>query len=52
MVERLPRIAAGVKCHERLGWLPPGFAEQCRDIINNCVIEQIKKDEDKGTFVS
>uniref|UniRef100_A0A1B6FP34 General transcription factor 3C polypeptide 5 n=1 Tax=Cuerna arida TaxID=1464854 RepID=A0A1B6FP34_9HEMI len=42
MVERLPRIQPGVKCHERLGWLPAGFAEQCRDIINNLVVEQIK----------
>lgn len=50
MVARLPRIAPGSICHERLGWLPPGFAEQCRDIINNIVIEQLKREQNDCKF--
>ncbi|XP_054285252.1 general transcription factor 3C polypeptide 5-like [Macrosteles quadrilineatus] len=45
MVERLPRLPPSSKCHERLGWLPPGFAEQCRDIMNSLVSQQIQREQ-------
>lgn len=43
MIARLPRVPPGTQCHRRLGWLPPGFAEQCRDILASLVTEQLKK---------
>uniref|UniRef100_A0A1B6DG43 General transcription factor 3C polypeptide 5 n=2 Tax=Clastoptera arizonana TaxID=38151 RepID=A0A1B6DG43_9HEMI len=48
MVARLPRIPPGTQCHERLGWLPPGFAEQCRDIISGIVTELLRKEQNNS----
>lgn len=45
MIARLPRVPPGTQCHRRLGWLPPGFAEHCRDILAKLVTEQLKKEQ-------
>lgn len=42
MIEKVPLPLPDVKCHERDGWLPSGFADQCREIINNLVVETLK----------
>lgn len=42
MMEKLPLPLPDTKCHERDGWLPSGFADQCREIINNLVVEILK----------
>ncbi|XP_034231129.1 general transcription factor 3C polypeptide 5 [Thrips palmi] len=42
MIEKVPFPVPDVKCHERDGWLPSGFADQCREIINNLVVETLK----------
>lgn len=42
MMQKLPLPLPDFKCHERDGWLPSGFADQCREIINNLVIETLK----------
>ena len=34
MLEKLPAPAPGAKCHERLGWMPSGMDDRCREIIN------------------
>lgn len=42
LMEKLPAVSPDVTCHERDGWLPAGFADQCREIINNLVVETLK----------
>ncbi|KAK3921071.1 General transcription factor 3C polypeptide 5 [Frankliniella fusca] len=42
MIQKLPLPLPDVKCHEKDGWLPSGFADQCREILNNLVIETLK----------
>ncbi|XP_046604325.1 general transcription factor 3C polypeptide 5 isoform X2 [Neodiprion virginianus] len=34
MLEKLPNPSPETKCHEKMGWLPVGFDDHCREIIN------------------
>lgn len=47
VIDKVPLPLPDVKCHERDGWLPSGFADQCREIINNLVVETLKT---SGTY--
>ncbi|KAL1124661.1 hypothetical protein AAG570_001285 [Ranatra chinensis] len=44
MLARLPKVRPGKQCDPRLGWLPPNFDNQCREIINGHVIKLLKKE--------
>lgn len=44
MLEKLPAPAPGAKCHERLGWMPSGMDDRCREIINKLVTEVLKQE--------
>ena len=33
----------GTPCHEKLGWLPVGFDDLCREIINKQVRVELRK---------
>jgi hypothetical protein len=44
MLEKLPVPAPGTKCHERLGWLPSGMDDRCREIINKLITEVLKQE--------
>jgi hypothetical protein len=44
MLEKLPVPAPGAKCHERLGWMPSGMDDRCREIINKLVTEVLKQE--------
>ncbi|XP_063241517.1 general transcription factor 3C polypeptide 5 isoform X2 [Bacillus rossius redtenbacheri] len=46
MLRKLPEPPPGAECHEKLGWMPPGFDEQCREIVNNLVTEALQEAED------
>jgi len=43
MLAKLPKHLPGVKCHEKRGWLPSGFSEQCREIINRQVRATLRR---------
>ncbi|XP_074098001.1 general transcription factor IIIC subunit l(2)37Cd [Cotesia typhae] len=43
MFAKLPDPMPGVKCDEKRGWLPPGFSEHCREIINKQVLVMLRK---------
>ncbi|KAF5300326.1 hypothetical protein FQA39_LY11183 [Lamprigera yunnana] len=42
MISRLPKITIGLKYHSKNGWLPSAFHEQCREIANKYVSENVK----------
>lgn len=44
MLEKLPVPAPSAKCHERLGWMPSGMDDRCREIINKFVTEVLKQE--------
>jgi hypothetical protein len=44
MLEKLPVPAPGTKCHDRLGWLPSGMDDRCREIINKLITEVLKQE--------
>ncbi|KAI4466175.1 general transcription factor iiic polypeptide 5 [Holotrichia oblita] len=43
MLNRLPPIMPGTDCDFKNGWLPNKFTDQCRDIVNKYMIEQVQK---------
>ncbi|XP_015607294.1 general transcription factor 3C polypeptide 5 [Cephus cinctus] len=43
MLAKLPDPPPGTKCHEKMGWLPNGFDDQCREIINKQVRVVLRK---------
>lgn len=43
MLAKLPDPLPGVRCHEKRGWLPPGFDVQCREILNKQVRAVLRK---------
>jgi hypothetical protein len=43
-LEKLPVPAPGAKCHERLGWMPSGMDDRCREIISKLVTEVLKQE--------
>ncbi|XP_012278191.1 general transcription factor 3C polypeptide 5 [Orussus abietinus] len=44
MLAKLPDPATtGVECHSKMGWLPSGFDDQCREIINRHVRAVLRK---------
>ncbi|XP_053592854.1 general transcription factor 3C polypeptide 5 isoform X2 [Microplitis demolitor] len=43
MFAKLPDPMPGVKCDEKRGWLPPGFSEHCREIMNKQVLVVLRK---------
>ncbi|KAJ8679851.1 hypothetical protein QAD02_015638 [Eretmocerus hayati] len=43
MLEKHVGPAPGTPCHEKLGWLPVGFDEMCREIINKQVRVELRK---------
>lgn len=43
MLAKLPKHLPGVKCDEKRGWLPIGFSDQCREIINRQVRAVLRK---------
>lgn len=45
MLEKLPASAPGAKCHERLGWMPSGMDDRCREIISKLVTEVLKQEK-------
>lgn len=45
MLEKLPAPAPGAKCHERLGWMPSGMDDRCREIISKLVTEVLKQEK-------
>ncbi|KAJ8945313.1 hypothetical protein NQ318_003613 [Aromia moschata] len=44
MVLRLPKLPAGSKCDPKNGWLPTNFTEQCREIVNKCVMDRVQEE--------
>ena len=44
MLEKLPTPPSGGQCHERLGWLPTGMDDRCREIINKMITEILKEE--------
>ncbi|KAK9510096.1 hypothetical protein O3M35_004952 [Rhynocoris fuscipes] len=44
MLARLPKVSHNMTCDPKNGWLPSGFDNQARDIINMYVVEQLNKD--------
>ncbi|KAK9707969.1 Tau95 Triple barrel domain [Popillia japonica] len=43
MLNRLPPIMPGTVCDFKNGWLPNKFTDQCREIVNKYMIEQVQK---------
>ena len=43
MLSKLGEVLPGSLCNERRGWMPKGFDEQCRDIINEYVIDKMRE---------
>lgn len=43
MLGRLPKVVGNAICDPKHGWLPSGFDNQCRDIINIYVTKQLNK---------
>ncbi|XP_043279585.1 general transcription factor 3C polypeptide 5 [Venturia canescens] len=44
MLAKLPdHLPPGARCHEKHGWLPSGFSDQCREIINRQVRVVLRK---------
>lgn len=43
MLDKLPDVLPGTKCHKKRGWLPSGFGDQCREIINRQVKAVLRK---------
>lgn len=59
MLAKLPETTKDLQYHQKNGWLPNGFHDQCREIVNKSVIVQVKKllledkkkkDEEQSTF--
>lgn len=45
MLLRLPKVShTTMTCDPKCGWLPSGFDNQARDIINMYVLEKLNKD--------
>lgn len=44
MLSRLPKVSHNMVCDPKCGWLPSGFDNQTRDIINMYVLEKLNKD--------
>lgn len=43
MIENLPSPEDKATCHEPNGWLPTGFADSIRDIMNRYVSEEVRR---------
>lgn len=43
MLTKLPDTLPETKCHEKYGWLPVGFDDRCREIINKQVRAVLKR---------
>ncbi|XP_012262747.2 general transcription factor 3C polypeptide 5 [Athalia rosae] len=43
MLSKLPDPTPDTKCHEKMGWLPVGFDDHCREIINKQVRGVLRK---------
>lgn len=41
MLDKVPSPISGSICNEKTGWLPLGFDDQCREILNIIVRENI-----------
>ncbi|XP_018332760.1 general transcription factor 3C polypeptide 5 [Agrilus planipennis] len=41
MFEKLPKVPPDAKCHPKNGWLPENFTNQCREIVNQYVLEAV-----------
>ncbi|KAF2904878.1 hypothetical protein ILUMI_01295 [Ignelater luminosus] len=59
MLAKLPETTKDLQYHQKNGWLPNGFHDQCREIVNKYVTIQVKellledkkkKDEEQSTF--
>lgn len=44
MLGRLPKVPPYATCDAKYGWLPSGFDNQCRDIINEYVMKALRKE--------
>ncbi|KAJ8970319.1 hypothetical protein NQ317_017555 [Molorchus minor] len=44
MLSRLPKLPANAQFNPKTGWLPTNFAEQCREIVNRYVMDQVQKE--------
>lgn len=44
MLAKLPDVPEGTLCHLKRGWLPNGFDDQCREIINRQVRALLRKE--------
>lgn len=55
MLAKLPDPPPDTKCHEKMGWLPVGFDDHCREIINKQVRGVLRKQmnipEDRETIL-
>lgn len=47
MLEKLPELPPDAKCHERMGWMPSGMDDSCREIINKFVTDVLRQDFSK-----
>lgn len=43
MLENLDDVEEDAVCHEVDGWLPPSMADNCREIMNKYVLEEINR---------
>ncbi|XP_069699297.1 general transcription factor 3C polypeptide 5 isoform X4 [Periplaneta americana] len=46
MLEKIPCPPPGGKCHERLGWMPSGIDDRCREIISKLVTNVLMQDNE------
>lgn len=42
MLDKIPTPRTGAVCNERTGWLPHGFDDQCREIMQQ-VLQNLKQ---------
>lgn len=42
MLEKVPTPLAGATCNEKIGWLPLGFEDECREIIWSAITDLVK----------
>ncbi|XP_069699295.1 general transcription factor 3C polypeptide 5 isoform X2 [Periplaneta americana] len=47
MLEKIPCPPPGGKCHERLGWMPSGIDDRCREIISKLVTNVLMQDNEE-----
>ncbi|KAF6211179.1 hypothetical protein GE061_014294 [Apolygus lucorum] len=50
MLSRLPKVSPSMTCDPKHGWLPPGFDNQCRTIINKYVLVLLKATISEDSF--